>query len=353
MLPTIFLLVASSICIADSLQMPWQQYNLEEYEAGITSLDAFSGNSCAYIKSKAPETRQHGEIIQIFNIPANWLGQRIKLTAYLKAINVEDAAGLYVMTNNNMGKANYDDVEIKKNRKWTQYSVFLDIQRNVIAIKFGAWLSGAGEILVDNFSIEATDKSVEGKNKYIETSNKYFTNLDFENESENNSLQIPWDQVNMEKYETGMISSDSYSGDNSAYIKSKHTDNSTFGCILQEIAVPREWLGKQIQLTGYLKSINVKAAFFYFKVRYKNGDYSQDEMLDRRVKGNTDWTQYALTLDVPYDSVLVLIGACLMGEGEIRIDDFHLQVIDNKIETTGEYHKRIYGSPQNLDFEGE
>ena len=77
-------------------------------------------------------------------------------------------------------------------------------------------------------------------------------------------------------------------------------------------------------------------------------------MRDRPVKGNTNWTQHALTLDVPYDPVWIKIGACLKGEGEIRVDDFQFQVVGNSVETTGEYHKRIYGNPpQNLDFEGE
>lgn len=353
LLPIVFILIGSNICFADSLQMPWQQHNLEEYEAGITGLDAFSGNSCAYIKSKISPIRQHGEIIQEFDTPNSWFGQRIKLTAYLKAINVENAAGLYIITVNNIGKSNYDEVKINnENREWTQYSVILDVQHDVIAIKFGAWLSGKGEFRVDDFAIETIDKDVKIESKYIEISNRPFTNLDFEKKSENNSLQMPWNQTNMEEYDTGMISSDSYSGNQCAYIKSKNNRNINLGCIAQHIAPPKkEWLGKKIQLTGYIKSINVETAYLNFEVRYKNGDFSRDNMRDRPVKGNTNWTQHALTLDVPYDSVWIKIGACLKGKGEIRVDNFQFQVVDNSVETTGEYHKRIYGNPQNLDFE--
>ena len=230
---------------------------MEEYETGITGLDAFRGNSCAYIKSKTSSTRQHGEIIQEFDTPASWLGQRIKLTAYLKAINVDAAAGLYIITVNNMGKSNYDEVKINNgNREWTQYSVILDIQHNVIAIKFGAWLSGKGEIRVDEFAIEAIDKDVKVESKYIEISNKSFTNLDFEKKSKNNSLQMPWNQTNMEKYDTGMISSDSYSGNKSAYIKSKNTNNLTLGCIAQNIAPPKKRMVREANSINRLHKIH-------------------------------------------------------------------------------------------------
>ncbi len=349
----------NSICLADPLQKPWRQSNLEEYEVGITSLDSFSGSLSAYIKSKNVKIKRNGNIEQSFDIPANWLGRRIELTTYLKAINVETTAGLYILIVNDIGESNYDSVKIKKEGNgWAKYAVALNIPHNAISIKFGAWLLGLGEIRVDNFAFQVVDHSVEAENKTPEISYGSVHNLNFEQKSKNNSFTMPWMQNNFEEYETGIIVSDSYSGHRSAYIKSKNTKSSvTYCCFTQSVNVPKQskqWLGKKIQLTAYLKSLNVEtAAGLFVKVGYENGDYSQDQMRDRPVKGNTDWTQYTSIFDVPYDSVFVHFGACLKGKGEVRVDDFNFQVVNDTVETTGKYYKRKYGYPQNLDFEQE
>ena len=70
-------------------------------------------------------------------------------------------------------------------------------------------------------------------------------------------------------------------------------------------------------------------------------------MHDRPVKGNTEWTQYDIVLEVPYNASNIAFGALLNGTGQIWFDNIDFEVAGDSIPSTGKPKDK----PDNLDFE--
>jgi len=59
-----------------------------------------------------------------------------------------------------------------------------------------------------------------------------------------------------------------------------------------------------------------------------------DNMDDRPVTGTTEWTQYAIVLDVPDDAIMFFFGVFQVGPGASWFDDLTLEVVDESVPTT-------------------
>jgi hypothetical protein len=85
-------------------------------------------------------------------------------------------------------------------------------------------------------------------------------------------------------------------------------------------------------------------------------------MGDRAIKGTTDWKQYEVVLDVPKEGAAqIYFGVLLAGKGQVWVDDFKFEAVDNSVKTTGRARetgkaavalaKGLPKEPSNLDFE--
>ncbi len=128
-----------------------------------------------------------------------------------------------------------------------------------------------------------------------------------------------------------------------------------YGSLMQTISSQR-YLGKRIRMTGYMKTKGVTMwAGFYVRVDKEDAKepLSFDNMADRHIVGSTNWTQYKIEVDVPFNASKIAFGARLHGPGQIWFDDISFEEIGNstiKAETVlcDTSLKRI---PENLDFE--
>jgi hypothetical protein len=86
-----------------------------------------------------------------------------------------------------------------------------------------------------------------------------------------------------------------------------------------------------------------------------------DNMQKRAIKGTADWKQYEIVLDVPDNGVVIAFGVLLAGKGQVWVDDFKFETVDNKVSVTDmkapprdskiESLDKIPKQPTNLDFE--
>ncbi len=58
-----------------------------------------------------------------------------------------------------------------------------------------------------------------------------------------------------------------------------------------------------------------------------------------------------IVLDIPHDTSLIDFGVWIVGKGEVQVDDFRFDVVDNKLPITGTSEKIEFDQPANLDFE--
>ncbi len=173
----------------------------------------------------------------------------------------------------------------------------------------------------------------------------------------NNSNKIPdgWFPAgsNPSEYEMGIDNSTFQSGNSCAYIKSKSPKEKEFGTLMQTISA-ENYLGKRLQLSGYIKSENVKGwSGLWMRIDgYNNQQLGFDNMQGRAIKGTTEWKKYEIVLDIPSNSKSINYGLLLGGEGKVWFDNFKLEEVDKSIPVTNlRKENKLLSQPINLDFE--
>lgn len=155
------------------------------------------------------------------------------------------------------------------------------------------------------------------------------------------------------EYEMGIDHTVFQNGHSSAFIKSKNTTSNGFGTLMQTISA-KKYLGKRMQLSGYIKSDDVKGwSGMWMRIDGENNqELGFDNMQTRAIKGTTNWKEYKIVLDVPSNSKAINYGVLLNGQGEVWFDNFMLKEVDNSVPVTNMTKEReLPDKPVNLNFE--
>lgn len=156
-------------------------------------------------------------------------------------------------------------------------------------------------------------------------------------------------------YKTGSDNAIFKNGHKSVFIESLDKDIEGFATIMQTCSA-KNYLGTRVKMTGYMKSENVSDwAGMWMRVDSKTGheSLSFDNMHDRPVKGNSDWTKCEIVLDVPEESGTMKFGVLMSGSGKIWFDNISFEIMDNKTPkvSTDTSVNQFPDKPDNLDFE--
>lgn len=348
----VFFFFNCNIGYAKPFPSRWSQLNLEDFESGVINSDSFHGNRSVFIKSRNVAKPEKGLIFQSVT-PFEFLGKRVRLSAYLKSIGVRESSGLFMQLHNN-GRIIADDMKsryVKGDTDWNLYEVILDVPYETVYLSFGAWLKGKGEIRVDNFNLKIvdTDFEVTSDQEYKPTITRPL-NLDFEITTKSNMLPKPWYATNCNDFDSGITRSDTFRGKFSAYLSGRKSNS--IGSIGQNISAPNYWIGKTIESKAYLKTTDVKMYALMYMDAYKESGYVlRGEMINEYITGNTEWEAHTITLEVPIDVIQIKFGVKLYGLGEIRADNFSFKIIERRKTPAGKLIFRKYDTPKNLDFE--
>ena len=90
--------------------------------------------------------------------------------------------------------------------------------------------------------------------------------------------------------------------------------------------------GKNVEYRGWIKTKDVKSGYagLWLRVDGSGGTLGFDNMFDRGLKGDNDWTQVSIKLDVGKDAVNINYGGLFPGEGTVWFDDLELYVDGEK-----------------------
>ena len=128
------------------------------YEMGIAPGQGRDGKNAATIKSIVKKTTDFGTLMQNFS-PKDYLGKKIKLSAYAKSENIIGWAGFWMRVDqkNVQEPLSFDNMfnrHIKGTTEWTKYEIVLDVPETASNIAYGCLLNGTGQIWFDDFSFE-------------------------------------------------------------------------------------------------------------------------------------------------------------------------------------------------------
>ena len=157
--------LAPQAIAGEPLPKGWMAGNAKEYDAGIDRKVFKEGQAGAYIRSIAARPAGFGTVMQTFSAE-NYLGKRVRMTAFVKADRIVGWAGLWMRVdgegeeNQGLSFDNMQKRPIKGTLPWQQYHIVLDVPDNSKTITFGILLTGIGRARLDEFKFEIVGKDV-------------------------------------------------------------------------------------------------------------------------------------------------------------------------------------------------
>lgn len=145
----------------------WLAGNVEgasdDYVVGVDQAHVHSGKSSAYIRAKTQDPKGFGALSQRFTA-GSFAGKRLRLTGYLRVQSVDGWAGLWMRIDGANGELlAFDNMEqrpVRGTSEWVRREVVLNAPTDAYAIAIGALLVGAGQIWVDDLSLDVVGSDV-------------------------------------------------------------------------------------------------------------------------------------------------------------------------------------------------
>jgi hypothetical protein len=183
------LTLAPSMAMAgDNLPSGWIKAGSQpaEYEVGVDSSIRHGGRASGYVKAITKDLHGFGTLMQTTG-PGQYLGKRVRLSAFVKAEMVSDWAGLWLrvdgpLEGNQPKLLAFDNMQgrpIKGTIDWTRVEIVLDVASDARDIAFGILLSRDGQVWLDDLKFEVVPTSVPVTGRGSQMTNAP-SNLDFE-----------------------------------------------------------------------------------------------------------------------------------------------------------------------------
>jgi len=154
-----------------------------DYTTHTDTEHAHGGKESALLAASAASPRGFGTLMQDF-APKEFLGKRVRLSAWVKSEGVSDWAGVWMRVDGRAGGSlafdNMQSRPIKGTTDWTHYDVVLDVPAEAVNLAFGILLAGAGKTWTDDVSFAVVDASVPTTEARRTPERAAPENLDFE-----------------------------------------------------------------------------------------------------------------------------------------------------------------------------
>ena len=152
-------------------------------------------------------------------------------------------------------------------------------------------------------------------------------------------------------YSVGTDDKTMHNGLKSALMQSTIEDSAEFCTLMQKVSV-NEFKGKRIRMTGYIKSegTNDTTSMWVRIDDFERMAMTEfDNMWNRPLVGNNEWTKCEIILDVPDTDCLFFFGFILKGKGKAWVDNVSFEVVDPSVsKTTHEYNAPF--PPEYIDY---
>lgn len=123
-----------------------------------------------------------------------------------------------------------------------------------------------------------------------------------------------------------------HSGNRSAYLQHTGSKSPNYRGISMGMTLPVNYIGKKIQLKGFLKTKDVTEGLASLIINLEGISHNvliAGAMERRNLQGTNDWAEYSVEVPLLEDTKFVYFGAVLSGKGKLWIDDVKL-LIDGK-----------------------
>jgi len=125
---------------------------------GVEREKPYEGKISAFIKSINENSQGFGFMMRYTKKISAYKGKTIRMSAYIKALNVQQFAGLWIAPDGNKDGNNYHETgSLTGTTGWKKDVIILDVPQDTADFRFGVKLQGAGKVWVDAFKFEVVN----------------------------------------------------------------------------------------------------------------------------------------------------------------------------------------------------
>jgi len=97
--------------------------------------------------------------------------------------------------------------------------------------------------------------------------------------------------------------------------------------------------GKKLRYRGWIKTAGVTRGFagLWWRADGESGVLAFDNMQSREIKGDTDWKEYDVVLDIPAQTSNINFGMILPGDGQAWFDDLKVELDGKEYDATNRF----------------
>ena len=171
-------------------------------------------------------------------------------------------------------------------------------------------------------------------------------NLDFEQTG--NNIPIGWENFGSSAYAIYLDSTNVQNGKYSSVIE---FGGNTSDFKAWAYTLPANYDGKNITLSGYIKTENVTNGFAGLWMRI-DPEIAFDNMQQRGITGTTDWTKHEITLSMnPSKTKQIVIGGLLVGKGKMWLDNLTVTIDGKDISEAKIIEKKKFPAENDKEFD--
>ena len=251
-------------------------------------------------------------------IATPYRGKRVRVSAYVKARDVERCAAMQVavldwrmriLAVDVMGTPQVQGTPTD----WARVSSVVDVPKDAAQIQFAVALWGPGTVWMDDFQLAVVPSTVpttaDGKwHAFTPFTGRYLADADA--------------TVNRNGHATVRLGSDDR-------IIARRSE---FGAYLRLVHAPEidAYIGRRVRVSAYIKSDDVVGSAGVIASASQMGQAvarSNRRDLQPPVRGTLDWMRYSAELTVPAGADTLEMGVLLQGRGKVWIDDLKIEPI--------------------------
>jgi len=307
------------------------------------------GHKGAKFQSNLPD--QKNCFVAIFEdfSPDQFKGQDFKYTAWIKTDKVKGKATLWATAEDNNNVLSFDDMDnraVTGTSGWQKYSIVLNVPPQSKRLHVGFMLKGGGTAWYGDPSVVLAPRSAKltvrsfDPNKFklnvLESAPK---NLSFDGlgikSTDSDNVVFQWSASGEKGSTIHLDKITTLNGKPSVRADCDKDNRDGFASIYQLFS-PKDYIGKRIRFSGYIKADNVKDwSSLFMQVDSPERVLAFDAMEERPIKGTRDWTKCEVVLDVPAQATKIKIGTLQAGGGISWVSNCSLDVVDKTVPTTG------------------
>lgn len=158
LLAIVLLMLSAALTNALAQPFTWSKAGTrpQDYDMGGDPTVSHGSANGGFIKSKVATINGFGTYLTSIP-PGQYRNQAIKLSAYIKTVNVARYAGMWMRVDAGSQILSFDNMGTRPligTKDWAQYEIILDVPESSTAIVFGILIDGTGEAYIDDLKLE-------------------------------------------------------------------------------------------------------------------------------------------------------------------------------------------------------